>query len=246
MPPAPSLQDLIDIVSQDAPSDDALDQLATAATAAARLSEAADGVLGHYVDRARHRGYSWTEISGALGVSRQAAHKRFADAGRAPVLERFTGRARTVLEAATEIARRLGHPYVGTEHLLLALYTDADCVAARVLTEAGLTGPAVEEAVLRHAPGRDGHPDGPLPFTPRAAAAVEATLGQALRLGHNYIGTEHLLLALYAEPTAAATSRDSAFRPGGGLAAEVLTGLGLDRDTAHARVVEKLSGLRGR
>lgn len=77
MAPPPTLQELIEIVRQDAPSDDPLDQLATAAATVADLSEVGDAVLGYYVDRARHAGASWTAISAALGVSKQAAHKRF-------------------------------------------------------------------------------------------------------------------------------------------------------------------------
>jgi hypothetical protein len=236
MPPTPDLQELIDTVRDDSPTSDALDQLATASTAVAQLSEVGDAVLSHYVDRARRSGYSWTEISTALGVSKQAAHKRFAGLTRLPGLDRLTDRVRRVLAAATGRAREFGHPYVGTEHLLLALYAEPEGLAAAVLTESGVSRPAVEEAVLRRAPRRDGTPEGPLPHTPLAAAAIERTVREALQLGHNYVGTEHLLLALY--PGAGGT--------GGGLAVEVLTELGLDREAAHARIIEKLSGFRQR
>jgi hypothetical protein len=243
MATTPTLQELIDTIRRDAPTDDALDQLSTASAAVADLSEVSDAVLGYYVDRARHSGYSWTDISAALGVSKQAAHKRFANATRPLGLDRFTNRALRVLEAATSEARGLGHPYIGTEHLLLALYAEPDGVAAKVLTGAGIDRDAVEEAVLRRLPRRDETPEPPLPHTPRAVAVIEGTVREALLLGHNYVGTEHLLLALYADPLAPVGAGGVPYRQGGGLAAEVLTGLGLDREAAHARVVEKLTEL---
>ena len=168
----------------------------------AELSEVGDAVLGYFVDRARHAGASWTAISAALGVSKQAAHKRFAAATRPPGLGRFTDRARRVLSSATDVARGLGHAYVGTEHLLLALYTEPDGLAARILVEAGIDRDAVEEAVLRRVPRGTETPQPPLPHTPRAVAVIEGTVREALLLGHNYVGTEHLLLVLYTVPVA--------------------------------------------
>ena len=244
MAPTPTLQDLIDTVRHDAPTDDALDQLGTASAAVAALSEVSDAVLGYYVDRARRAGYSWTDISAALGVSKQAAHKRFAAATQPPRLDRFTDRTLRVLAAAAEVARGLGHPYVGTEHLLLALYAEPESVAALVLIEAGIDRGAVEQAVLRRAPRREEAPEPPRPHTPRAVAAIEGTVREALALGHNYVGTEHLLLALYADPMAPVGPGGTAYRTGGGLAAEVLTGFGLDRATAAARVTDMLAAYR--
>jgi hypothetical protein len=240
MTPPPNLQELIDVVRQDSATDRPLEQLATASTTADQLGEVTDALLGHYVDRARRAGHSWTEISTVLGVSKQAAHKRFAAGAIAPTFERFTDRARNVLESATSVARQVGHPYVGTEHILLALFTEPDGVAAKVLDRHGVTDDAVRSAILRRIPARDEIPSGALPYTPRASAVLEQTLHEALQLGHNYVGTEHMLLALYADPTA----REGGFRPGGGLAAEVLADLGLDRDAARATVIELLSGYR--
>src|SRR5690606_32794252 len=178
-----------------------------------------------------------------LGVSKQAAHKRFAAATRPAGLDRFTDRARRVLSSATEAARGLGHAYVGTEHLLLALYTEPDGLAARILVEAGIDRDAVEEAVLRRVPRGTETPQPPLPHTPRAVAVIEGTVREALLLGHNYVGTEHLLLALYTDPVAPVGPGGEPGRVGSGLAAQVLSELGLDRETAQAKVVEKLAEL---
>ncbi|WP_020576636.1 Clp protease N-terminal domain-containing protein [Actinopolymorpha alba] len=230
MTPPPSLQDLIDIVRRDS-SNDVLDQLATARAMVADLSETGDALLGHYVDRARGTGRSWTEISNVLGVTKQAVHKRFATSG-VPVgeFERFTDRARNTLAAATEAARGFGHAYVGTEHLLLGFYAEPESIATKVLLSVGATSDDVATAVLALTPKRAETPEGALPRTPRANAALEGAVIVALELGHDYVGTEHILLALY---------QDSA-----GIAARVLAQLGLGQDTAQAKVIEALSGYR--
>src|SRR3954471_15618505 len=115
MTPAPTLQELIEVVERDAPSAELLDLLANASSTVAELEEVGDAVLGHFVDRCRRGGHSWTEISGALGVTKQAAHKRFSFPS--PTLERFTDRARRAVDAASGSALGLGHNFVGTEHL---------------------------------------------------------------------------------------------------------------------------------
>jgi len=228
MTPGPSLQELITTIHADAASDDPLDQLMTASQIVAELQETSDAALGHFVDQCRRNGRSWTEISGSLGVTKQAAHKRFSFWK--PSLERFTERARSALRAATEEARGLGHNYVGTEHLLLGLFEPSGGIAAVVLGEAGVTRSRVEEQILAIVPrgGSAIGPDVKLPFTPRAVASLERTLTEALSLGHNYIGTEHLLLGLFGDT--------------GSLATRVLTELGVSQDHVRAQVIEKLSG----
>src|SRR5438876_8092975 len=134
MTPAPSLQELIETVRADAASGDALDQLATASRTAAEVEEVTDAMLSHFVDQCRRRGRSWSEISKALGVTKQAAHKRFSYTP--ATLERFTPRARALLPGAVSEALRLGHDNVGNEHILLALFTDSESIAAKVLAEA--------------------------------------------------------------------------------------------------------------
>jgi hypothetical protein len=228
MAPPPTLQDLIELAEREAPSSAPLDQLGAAATTVAHLESVGDAVLSHFVDRARFNGHSWSEISGALGVTKQAAHKRFSLT--TPTLDGFTPRARRVLDHAQTIAQALGHNYVGTEHLLLALFDEAEGVAAKVLVELGADRPAVTREVLQRAPRGDTRSTGPVPMTLRAGATVAAAVGQALELGHNYIGTEHLLLAMYSDTE--------------GMAAQVLATLGIDREQVGARVIEMLSGYR--
>jgi hypothetical protein len=225
MTPAPNLQELIDTVRADAASDDPLDQLATASQTAAEVEETTDAMLSHFVDQCRHRGRSWTEISKALGVSKQAAHKRFSPA---QLLDRFTIRARAAVDAAHEAATSLGHPYAGTEHLLLGLFHDPEALAAKALANAGVTRAQVEEKILATTPRGTGSPTA-TPLTPRAATALGRALDEALTMGHNYVGTEHMLLALF-------TDEDS-------LAAKVLADLHIDRDKVRTDLVKMLSGL---
>jgi hypothetical protein len=225
MTPGPSLQELIETVRADAHSDDARDQLAVASRTVAELAEVGDAVLGHFIDQCRRSGLSWSEISAALGVSRQAAHKRFSFP--APELERFTERARSALRAAVEDACGLGHNYVGTEHLLLGLFEPAQGIAAQILGELGFTRASVEEEITiaaRRSPSTVVDP----PYTPRARQSIERAVTEAVGLGHNYVGTEHLLLALFGDPDT--------------LAAKILAAGGADHVDVRDRVVQKLSG----
>jgi len=224
MTPGPNLRELIATVRADAASDDALDQLATASTTVAELEEVADAALAYFVDRCRFSGRSWSEISRALGVTKQAAHKRFSFAS--PALERFTPRARALLPGAEAEARRLGHNYVGTEHILLALFADPASLAARILDEAEIARSTIDQHVLNITPRGSAADEAP-PFTPLATACIDKAGAEARRLGHNYVGTEHVLLALFAEPE--------------GLAAKLLTQLGVTYDNFRDRVIEKLS-----
>lgn len=223
MTPGPSLQDMIATVQADAPSSDALDQLATAARAAAELEDVADATLGHFVDQCRRAGHSWTEISQALGVSKQAAHKRFSPP---PSMDRFTARAAAILSAAPEEARRLRHNYVGTEHILLAIAADEECLAAKVLAELGATHSTLEGELLQITPAGETDITGTPPFTPRAATALQKTLTVALDLEHSYIGTEHMLLALFDDSES--------------LAFHLLHGAGASYDAARQRVLAHL------
>jgi len=155
MTPPPTLQELIETVRQDSGSDQPLDQLVTAAAAAAQLEETTDALLGHFVDRCRRDGRSWTEISSALGVTKQAVHKRFASAlaahivaaTPAPTFERFTDRARHVVAASRRAAVSLGADAVGTEHLLLALFAEPEGIASRTLTAMNVTEDSVRAGV---------------------------------------------------------------------------------------------------
>jgi len=239
MTPGPDLQQLIDTIRDDAGTDDVLDQLGTAASTINELTGTSDAALGYFVDRARGAGKSWVEISGVLGVSKQAAHKRFADSWTAqPAFERYTLRAKAVLDGAKEVARGMNHPFIGTEHLLLALFAQPESIATRVLLAHEITEEAVAEAVAPRSPAKAaGAPkdveaalaaENP-PYTRRAAHVLQGAVAEALVLGHNYVGTEHLLLAFY---------RDSA-----SIATEVLTSLGLDETAAWASIRAALEEL---
>jgi ATP-dependent Clp protease ATP-binding subunit ClpA len=286
MAPPPTLQELIEIVRQDSSSDQPLDQLVAAAAAAAQLEETTDALLGHFVDRCRRDGRSWTEISAALGVTKQAVHKRFAsaiatqiaDVTSAPTFDRFTERARHVMAESSLAAISLGADFVGTEHVLLALFTEPAGIAGRALAAMDVSQGAVRAAILAagdRTPGTEPpapagdrtpgtEPPAPAgaapgatstsaagasaagatsagttaagtpaagtrpPFSGPAKRALRDTLAVALEFGHNYIGTEHMLLALY--------------RNGDSLAAQILTQAGAIESTARAHVTAMLRG----
>ena len=146
------------------------------------------------------------------------------------MFERFTDRARRVIVLAQEEARLLGHGHIGTEHLLLGLLGEPQAVAARALESLDISLPAVrrqvEEAIGRGPQPRSG--DGSIPFTPGAKRALELALREALRLDHNYIGTEHILLGV--------------LREGTGPAATVLLAAGADLDRVRSAVAVLLAG----
>ncbi len=226
MTPAPTLQELIDGVRGDASGEDALVQLSQASKTVNDLEQVADALLGHFVDQCRRSGRSWSEISSSLGVSKQAAHKRFTF--EVPSFERFTDRARTVMGQSKIEANRLGHGFVGTEHLLLALFDVAEGLAAQVLGQMGVTRSMAETQILALIKPGSGSEEGTLPFTPRAKAMIRGAVDEALQLGHNYVGTEHLLLSLFRDENA--------------VAAKVLVGLGVSLDAARDRTTELLTG----
>jgi ATP-dependent Clp protease ATP-binding subunit ClpA len=212
-------------VEADAGSADPLARLATASATAAELTETSDALVGHFVDECRAAGHTWADISDALGVSRQAAHKRYSPVPRE--LSRWTERAKAVLAASVDAARGLGHAFVGTEHLLLGLFPPGG-IAATLLAEQGLTEASVAEQVVARTPARDSGPAEP-PFTPLAAQVFGGALTEALSMGHNYIGTEHLLLALFGQPE--------------GQAAQILAEAGATHAGCRARVIQVLSAL---
>jgi len=223
MAPAPPLPDLIASVEADSPAPDPLAHLATASATAAELTETSDSLVGHFVDRCRAAGHTWAEISESLGVSRQAAHKRYAGP---PSFSHFTKRARRVYPASIDAARGLGHAYVGTEHLLLGLFPPGG-IAATVLAESGLTERTVAAAVLARSPRGTVMGPAELPVTPRATEVFSGALREALSMGHNYIGTEHLVLAL--------------FRDAEGFASQILADAGATHAAYKARIVEILT-----
>ena len=148
------------------------------------------------------------------------------------MFERFTDRARRVVVLAQEEARMLNHSYIGTEHILLGLIHEGEGVAAKALESMDISLGAVREKVQEDIGQGQQNPPGHIPFTPRAKKVLELSLREALQLGHNYIGTEHILLGL--------------IREGEGVAAQVLVKLGADLNRVDLRNVN-LSGatLRG-
>ena len=147
------------------------------------------------------------------------------------MFERFTDRARRAVELAQEEARRLNHNYIGTEHILLGLIREGEGVAAKALESLGISLEAVRQQVEKIIGRGQQAPSGHIPFTPRAKKVLELSLREAKALGHNYIGTEHILLGL--------------IREGSGVAAQVLVKLGADLNRARQQVVQLLHGYHG-
>ncbi|EMQ96980.1 ATP-dependent Clp protease ATP-binding subunit [Paeniglutamicibacter gangotriensis] len=147
------------------------------------------------------------------------------------MFERFTDRARRVVVLAQEEARMLNHNYIGTEHVLLGLIHEGEGVAAKALESLNISLGAVREQVQEIIGQGQQAPSGHIPFTPRAKKVLELSLREALQLGHNYIGTEHILLGL--------------IREGEGVAAQVLVKLGADLSRVRQQVIQLLSGYQG-
>ena len=148
------------------------------------------------------------------------------------MFERFTDRARRVVVLAQEEARMLNHNYIGTEHILLGLVREGEGVAAKSLESLGISLEAVRQQVEEIIGQGQQAPSGHIPFTPRAKKVLELSLREALQLGHNYIGTEHILLGL--------------IREGEGVAAQVLVKLGADLNRVRQQVIQLLSGYQGK
>ncbi len=148
------------------------------------------------------------------------------------MFERFTDRARRVVVLAQEEARMLNHNYIGTEHILLGLIHEGEGVAAKALESLGISLDAVRVQVQEIIGQGQQAPSGHIPFTPRAKKVLELSLREALQLGHNYIGTEHILLGL--------------IREGEGVAAQVLVKLGADLNRVRQQVIQLLSGYQGK
>jgi hypothetical protein len=219
-----------------------LDQVSAAVQVSEQLGEISDHLIGHFVDQARKSGASWTEIGQSMGVTKQAAQKRFVpkEAAFASLLDdllpgqalgsRFTDRARRALEAARHKARKHRHSYVGTEHLALGLLHEPDGFAVKAIEALGVPTATAREALeAALGPAGESEPDD-LHLTAKARKALALALREALLLGHNYIGTEHMLLGVLDE--------------GEGLGATTLVGLGITADATRdwlTRVLQELA-----
>jgi hypothetical protein len=236
------LDDLIDAIKKVHP--EPLDQLTDAMLAADHLGDVADHLIGHFVDQARRSGASWTEIGQAMGVTKQAARKRFqpkdpglpSDLDPAQGFSRFTPRARNVVMAAHQEAKAAGNDEVGPVHLVLGLLHEPEAVAAKVIAEQGVSLDDVRRRATAVLPARLEASQVPevVPYDLEARKALELTFREALRLGHNYIGTEHILLALLELEDSLEDSDE-----GDGL----LTGLGLDKAASQSKIAAALAAI---
>lgn len=230
-PASPRLDDLIDAIKK--VHSDSLDQLQDAVIAGEYLGDVADHLIGHFVDQARRSGASWTDIGRSMGVTRQAAQKRFVpkesnDLDPGQGFARYTKRARNVVMAAHGEAERARNPEGRPVHLVLGLLSEPEALAAHAIASQGVTLDAVHEAATAQLPppaGEDEKMPELIPYGPEAKKVLELTFREALRLGHNYIGTEHLLLALLE------------FENGTG----VLSGLGIGKEGTERFVAQSLS-----
>ncbi|MET7389799.1 Clp protease N-terminal domain-containing protein [Streptomyces sp. NPDC005529] len=226
------LDDLIDAIKK--VHTDALDQLQDAVIAADHLGDVADHLIGHFVDQARRSGASWTDIGKSMGVTRQAAQKRFVpkaegDLDPSQGFGRYTERARKVVMAAHEAAKAAGNTEGLPEHLVLGLLSEPDAFAARAIIAQDVSLDTVREAATAALPPAADEVPELVPYGPAAKKVLELTFREALRLGHNYVGTEHILLALLE------------FENGTG----VLSGVGVDKARAEAHITALLDQIVG-
>ncbi|MGW4088426.1 Clp protease N-terminal domain-containing protein [Nocardia sp. NPDC004750] len=231
------LDDLIDGIKKARP-DNVLEQLSDAVVVANHLGEVADHLIGHFVDQARRSGASWTDIGASMGVTKQAAQKRFVpkvpDPAAAAAMDpnagfaRFTPRARAVVMAAQEAARTAGNREISLGHMVLGLLTEPQGLAVHELLHQGVSVDVISAAASASLPQAEGDVPALIPFGAEAKKVLELTFREALRLGHNYIGTEHMLLALLEQEN------------GAGL----LSDLGVDKASAEAHLGELLAVIK--
>ncbi|MBN6057039.1 ATP-dependent Clp protease ATP-binding subunit [Nonomuraea sp. RK-328] len=246
------LGELINAIKSRHPDGDPLRQLTDAVVLGEQLGEVADHLIGHFVDQARHSGASWTDIGRSMGVTKQAAQKRFVpkETSLAEDLRsygRFTDRTRAVIVAAQALAQGSGAGHIEPEHLVLGLLSEPECLAVRVMDALGAAPGTVRQAMEAFAPAGDASAsaaasseDGPEagagtagapPFSARSRKALELTLREALHLGHNYVGTEHVLLGVLSLGEA----------PAANPVVTVLEGLGVTKEAAERETRELLA-----
>ena len=233
------LDNLIAYVKTLHPDGGPLENVADAFAVSARLDEQSDALIGYFVDQARRSGASWSQIGTAMGVSKQAAQKRFVPSKAADLMEgnpqpfsRFTPRAACAMAAAGQLA---APEPLGTRHLAAALLSDPDGLAAKAVAAGGLTPEQVYAAVGTGPAPQVQTPDSAglleLSFDPSAKEALKGALKYALRLSHNYIGTEHLLIGVLAAD---------------GPVTEAFTSLGLPRQRAEELLAAEIAAFQAR
>lgn len=234
-----SLDNLIAFVRALHDDSSPLDNLSDAVRVAGALDEQADALIGHFVDQARRSGASWSEIGASMGVSKQAVQKRFVarvNDIELPVngepFSRFTPRARHVVGAARRIASVAGAEVTDVDHLAAALLTEPEGIAARIIHDAGASDEQVLTAFdlsLPEPPLTPAPPSGEVTFTTEAKETLREALKAALRCGHNYIGTEHLLIAILQQDGGAARTFET---------------LGVTREIADAGLADAIASVR--
>jgi hypothetical protein len=207
-----------------------LERLSSAVVAGEQLGEVADHLIGHFVDQARRSGASWAEIGRSMGVTKQAVQKRFVpkeqnDLDAEQGFSRFTARARNVVMAAHNEAVARGNGEITPDHLLLGLLSEPEGMAVQVLGTLGTSVDDVRSVVSLPDPV-EGAPE-LVPYGQDARKALELTYREALRLGHNYIGTEHVLLALLEHENGSGT----------------LSGLGVTKPPVEGEIAQLLAGI---
>jgi Clp amino terminal domain, pathogenicity island component len=233
--PPVSLDELIGYVKTMTPGGGPLDNLSDAVSVGGELDETSDALIGHFVDRARRSGATWSQIGASMGVTKQAAQKRFVTLWEGAEFSRFTQRSRNVLAVAAGTAAGAGAETIDAAHLAAGLLSEPDGLAAKVIHGAGLTdeqvltelGVAEAPAVAAEAAGRDALRR--LRFTEDGRIAMRGALTAALKLGHNYIGTEHLLLGIL---------------QGKGEAGQVLIRLGVTAGFTERALVEEFARIQ--
>ncbi|MEU6404621.1 Clp protease N-terminal domain-containing protein [Streptomyces sp. NPDC046985] len=188
-----SLADLIARLDEELPAADELARVREARLRAQTLSALGDQLIDHYVSKAKRTGASWTEIGDAIGVSKQAAQQRHTP----NAFERFTNLNRHSIVLAQEAARTHRHDSIGTEHLLLGLLGEPQGLAYKVLVAHTGSKQRVRDAVMEALPpaGKKA-PRGHIPFHPESKEAIEQAHRASADLGHDWVGTEHMLLGL--------------------------------------------------
>jgi hypothetical protein len=228
------LDDLIAHINDQHPDGDSLGQLSDAVLLAERLGEQADHLIGHFVDQARRSGASWTDIGKHMGVSKQAAQKRFvtkADESDPEFTEsamfgRFTDRARITVDKAQLAARNACSPEVSTVHLVLGLLEERNSLAGMALDQLHVDFDALTRDAKEKLPEPGEFTTGVIPFAGDGRTAMKLSVREALGLGHNYVGTEHLLLGVLATE---------------GAGADIFAGHGVDKETTKDKIVAILT-----
>ncbi|MER5390327.1 Clp protease N-terminal domain-containing protein [Saccharopolyspora sp. NPDC002686] len=231
-----SLDELINAIKK--VHGDALEQLSSAVVAGEHLGEVADHLIGHFVDQARRSGASWTDIGKSMGVSKQAAQKRFVPKGPGEVSDldpsqgfsRFTPRARNVVVLAQNEARAAENAEIQPEHLVLGVLGEPDGLGAKAIVAQGVSLDAVRQAVVESLPAAADEMPALVPFDGAAKKVLELTFREALRLGHNYVGTEHILLALLENEAGTG----------------VLSGFGIEKAACEENIAANLAEITGK